>query len=150
MRFFGWAPHLWVVEVVSGDGGLRETIVPAPSTSGRLVIAKVEGVQDAPTIGDATADLVISCGNVVRWEREFGALNHMKSLYRALKPGGILGIVETRAAKDTPFRRMVQDATATEDHVIALAEVAGFRLADRSELNAQSGVARMTLKFVKP
>jgi len=45
---------------------------------------------------------------------------------------------------------MVQDATATEDHVIALAEVAGFRLAGRSELNAQSGVARMTLKFVKP
>ena len=26
----------------------------------------------------------------------------------------------------------------------------GFRLVERSELNAQSGVARMTLKFVKP
>ena len=136
--------------MVSGDGGLRESFVPAPSAGGRLVVAKVEGVAEAAILADASADLVVSCGNVARWERDFGALNQLKMFHRALKAGGVLGIVETRAAAGTAFRRMVQEEMATEDHVIALAEVAGFRLAERSEINAQSGVARMTLKFVKP
>jgi predicted methyltransferase len=45
---------------------------------------------------------------------------------------------------------MVQEGAATEDHVIALAEVAGFRLAARSQVNAGTAPARFTLKFLKP
>jgi predicted methyltransferase len=139
-----------VVEVVSGERGLRESFVPAPSASGRLLIAKVESVLEGAHIDAGSADMVISSGNVARWEREFGALNQLKEMHRALKAGGILGIVEVRAAPGTSFRQMIRDGTATEDHVVALAHVAGFQLAARSELNAQSGVARMTLKFVRP
>ena len=45
---------------------------------------------------------------------------------------------------------MMKAGAVSEEHVIALAEVAGFRLISRSDINAGSQPSRMTLKFLKP
>jgi predicted methyltransferase len=58
------------------------------------------------------------------------------SLYTSLKPGGILGVEEHRLPAGK-----TQDADASsgymhEKYVIGLAEAAGFKLAAKSEINA--------------
>jgi predicted methyltransferase len=59
-----------------------------------------------------------------------------KALYTSLKPGGVLGVTDHRLPESMP-----QDAKATsgyihESYVIKMAESAGFKLAGKSEINA--------------
>jgi predicted methyltransferase len=127
LRFFGWKPDLAVIEILStGDAAV------------------------ASRVHRGSADLAISYGNLVTWERQFHALAHLKALHGALKPGAVLGVVENRIDEGRSFRQMMAAGAITEEHAIALAEVAGFRLAGRSEVNAGGLPARMTLKFVRP
>jgi predicted methyltransferase len=60
------------------------------------------------------------------------------AFHTALKPGGILGVVEHRARPGTPLEEMKRTGYMTESFVIGLAEKAGFRLDARSEINANT------------
>ena len=57
-------------------------------------------------------------------------------LLRQSQPGGVFGVVQHRGDADFDLERMRQTAYVTEDKVIELAELAGFELAGRSEINA--------------
>lgn len=85
-----------------------------------------------------TVDRVLTFRNVHNWlaYSEETALEMLRNIYDSLKPGGYLGLVEHRLPADR-----LQDATASsgyvhEEYVIRLAEQAGFKLAARSEINA--------------
>ena len=91
---------------------------------------------DIPPRGGA--DLVLTFRNIHNWipAGEAGLKTLFASVYDSLKPGGVFGVVEHRL----PAAR-VQDAEAGsgyvhEAYVIRLAESAGFKLAARSEINA--------------
>jgi len=58
------------------------------------------------------------------------------AMYRALKPGGILGLVQHRGDPETPQDPAARSGYVHEAHVVALAEKAGFELVARSEINA--------------
>jgi len=83
-----------------------------------------------------SADLVLTFRNVHNWSSQQSDQAAFRAFFAALKPGGILGVVEHRARPGTPFERMVKTGYMTEDYVIGLAEKAGFRLAGKSEINA--------------
>ena len=53
-----------------------------------------------------------------------------------LKPGGVLGVEEHRAAPGTALERIVASGYVPEAYVIEHARAAGFELASRSEANA--------------
>lgn len=85
-----------------------------------------------------SVDMVLTFRNIHNWI-ELGP-DKMKdlfgNLYTVLKPGGVLGVEEHRLPASK-----TQDATASsgymqEQYVIKLAEAAGFKLAGRSEVNA--------------
>jgi predicted methyltransferase len=83
-----------------------------------------------------SADLVLTFRNVHNWMAS-GTLDRVfAGMYRALKPGGTLGVVEHRAAPGTRLEQMVKTGYVTEAFVIAAAEKAGFTLAEKSEINA--------------
>ena len=56
--------------------------------------------------------------------------------YKALKPGGIFGVVEHRANPGTSLDEMKKSGYVTESYAIAIAEKHGFVLVDKSEINA--------------
>ena len=113
-----------------------------------MSLVEVSSSRGPAAIAPLSADMVISFDNVAQWERQLGALGELQAVHRALRKGGILGIVERRAAEGASFRRMMLERAVTEDHVTALAEVAGFVLVSRTVVNGQAGT-RMVLKFVK-
>jgi predicted methyltransferase len=83
-----------------------------------------------------TADLVLTFRNVHNWLAG-GYENEMfKAFHTALKPGGVLGVVEHRAKPGTTLEQMKESGYVTEAHVIELAEKAGFKLEAKSEVNA--------------
>ena len=56
--------------------------------------------------------------------------------YKALKPGGIFGVVEHRAKDGTSLDAMKKSGYVTEDYAISIAKKHGFVLVDKSEINA--------------
>jgi predicted methyltransferase len=84
-----------------------------------------------------TIDLVLTFRNVHNWVADYGNAEAMfRAFYDALKPGGVLGVVEHRAKSGTGLEAMKRSGYMTEAHVIGLARGAGFLLAARSEINA--------------
>ena len=55
-------------------------------------------------------DRVLTFRNVHNWMRNKGEQSAFNSFYKALKPGGILGVVEHRAPKDFSIEKMIFEA----------------------------------------
>ncbi len=87
---------------------------------------------------DASADRVLSFLNVHYWMKRDQAATVFAVMYKALKPGGILGVVEHRQSVSKPQDEHAASGYVTEDYVIALARKAGFEFLGKSEINANS------------
>ncbi len=114
----------------------EKTVAEQPAVYGKPVFTSF-GPPDQLAIAPAgSADLVLTFRNVHNWSNQKSDHAAFKAFFAALKPGGILGVVEHRARPGTPFTQMVKTGYMTEAHVIGLAEKAGFQLVEKSEINA--------------
>lgn len=90
-----------------------------------------------PALGEpASADLVLTFRNVhnfMMWKSDkelFGAA------FDVLKPGGVLGVTDHRAAAGADMEKIKDSGYVPEDYVVKLATDAGFVLDGKSEINA--------------
>ncbi len=91
----------------------------------------------APILGPPnSADRVLTFRNVHNWVAADTADAYFKAFFDVLKPGGVLGVVDHRAKPGTSLDDMKKSGYVTEELVIELATRAGFRLDDRSDINA--------------
>lgn len=111
----------------------KENYMSAPETYGDVNLTVLGGEAGIAPAG--TADAVLTFRNVHNWTGRGVAGDYFAQFYDALKPGGVLGVVEHRA--DTPEGEG-DSGYVTEATVIALAEAAGFELDARSEINANA------------
>ena len=82
-----------------------------------------------------SADMVLTFRNVHNWAKAGTSDSMFTAFYEALKPGGILGVVEHRAKPGTSFQQQINSGYMTEAYVIATAQRAGFKLIATSEIN---------------
>ena len=82
------------------------------------------------------ADMVLTFRNVHNWITAGTVEAVFAGMYRALKPGGVLGLVEHRANPALAVDPRAGNGYVHEAQVVAFAQAAGFRLAARSEVNA--------------
>lgn len=209
LQFFGIKKDMTVVEIWPSSGWYTEILAPYLSQSGKYIAADPENdprgygmprrawlmahPEVAGTVhqaifnpngyskiaADGSVDMVLTFRNVHNWLPKENQLASFKTFFKALKPGGILGVVDHRAKPSTSYDP--KSGYLLEKDVIALAQKAGFKLEAKSEVNANSkdktdypdGVwtlpprlklgdkdrekylaigesDRMTLKFVKP
>ena len=89
------------------------------------------------TVKPGSVDLVISVGNLHRWlAQESATPALLKALFDALKPGGILGIIDHRADPKAPLDEHARFGYVNEGFAIDLIQRAGFELIVSSEINA--------------
>jgi predicted methyltransferase len=98
-------------------------------------LAPPEFVDIAPV---GSADRVLTFRNVHNWMKAGSAEDVFSAMHKALKPDGLLGVVEHRAKPGTSFDSMIKSGYVTEAAVIELATNAGFELVRKSELNANA------------
>lgn len=82
-----------------------------------------------------TADLVVTFRNLHNW-KEAGVLQLFKDAYQALKPGGVLGVVEHRMPASITWSDKDRSGYFPQALAISLAEEVGFKLEASSEINA--------------
>lgn len=81
-------------------------------------------------------DFVISFRSLHNWLERNEVAESLSAFHRALKPGGVLGIVDHRGRNDLPQEAQTRAGYVRQDVAIALIEKAGFKLAGVSEVNA--------------
>lgn len=91
----------------------------------------------APNLGpDNSADMVVTFRNVHNWVMADTAPQMFKAFFAVLKPGGVLGVTDHRAAAGADLEKIKRSGYLPEDFVIKLATDAGFKLEGKSEVNA--------------
>jgi predicted methyltransferase len=122
-------------EARSGNAAFAAKMAASPALYGKVIATTLDGDHEkiAP---DGTADLVLTFRNLHDWVPKGTAEGALRVFYRALKPGGVLGIEDHRAATDRPQDPEVKSGYLREDYTIALVESVGFKFAGRSEVNA--------------
>lgn len=165
LAFFGVKPTDTVVEVWPGAGWYTEILAPLTAARGRYYVAgpwekglnaiRALQTKDAATYGkvqlaalpaqagqppvpDGSADVVLTFRNVHNWRfgGEDQARQMFAAMYRMLKPGGTLGVVEHRLPEARDAAAEEKSGYMKPSSVIGFATAAGFKLAGKSEVNA--------------
>lgn len=162
LAFFGVQPTHQVVELWPGRGWYTEILAPLVSEQGKLtavaatgqylppyreflaakpdVYGRVQLVEVTPPAlnfgADGSADVVLTFRNLHSWLSNGYAEQVFAAAFRVLKPGGVFGLTEHRAAAGTPVEASLKSGYVSEDAAIALATAAGFVLDAKSEINA--------------
>jgi predicted methyltransferase len=96
----------------------------------------VFGVGQTGIAPPGSADVVLTFRNLHNWLEQDFAPEAFAAFYRALKPGGVLGIEDHRGQRDMPQDPKAADGYVRPDYAIALAEKAGFTFVGASEVDA--------------
>jgi predicted methyltransferase len=83
-----------------------------------------------------SADLVLTFRNFHNWMDEGYATQALAACFKALKPGGLLGIEDHRGRNDLPQDPKAKSGYVRQDYMISLAKQAGFDFVGSSEIDA--------------
>lgn len=83
-----------------------------------------------------TADVIVTFRNVHNWLTDGHLDQTLQAFAAALKPGGVLGVVDHRAPPGASLDWMARSGYVSEALMESAALAAGFRLQARSEINA--------------
>jgi predicted methyltransferase len=106
-----------------------------PALYGKVVVTKFNaGRHDIAPPG--SADFVLTFRNLHNWLERNELEGALLAFYKALKPGGALGVVDHRGRRDLSQEAQMKTGYVREDVTIALIEKAGFTFVGASEVNA--------------
>ncbi|MFY2762569.1 class I SAM-dependent methyltransferase [Arenimonas sp. MALMAid1274] len=118
-----------------GNQKLRDKLAARADVYGNATLVEVDPA--APVFGEpGSADVVLTFRNVHNWVMAGNEAAMFKGFYDVLAPGGVLGVVEHRAAAGKTLEEVKESGYLPEDYVIGLATAAGFTLEEKSEINA--------------
>ena len=101
-----------------------------------LTIASRDSDGIAP---EGAADVVLTFRNIHNWMAGGYADKIFADAYRALKPGGVLGVVEHRLPSAWDQDLAARTGYVHQAYVVELAQDAGFEFVEASEINANPG-----------
>ena len=155
-----WPEPGWYTEVIAPlvrERGKYFAAVIAPDPDSKYVTGRLSDYQQnlaakpdvygavevvtLPTDGSdvvpaGTLDMVVTFRNIHNWMARDSAGKVFATLYRALKPGGVLGVVEHRGNAAIAQDPKAKSGYVNEDYAIRLIEGQGFRLVGESQVNA--------------
>ncbi|KIG16910.1 hypothetical protein DB30_04072 [Enhygromyxa salina] len=115
-----------------------EKLEASPELYGDVTIAIAPTSADEPfeIAPEGSVDVVLTFRNSHGWYNRGQTQQIYGAAFRALKPGGIFGVVQHRAAEGGDTEATSKQGYLPESVVIATAQEAGFELVEKSEINA--------------
>jgi predicted methyltransferase len=117
------------------DEALRERIRARPALYGDVQFTAF-GPTSGPVAPAGSADLVLFLRNLHNWMAAGIAEKAFHDAFEALKPGGVLGVEEHRAAPGGAQDPLAADGYVQQAYAVQLGKEAGFTFDEASEINA--------------
>ena len=118
----------------------NDKLAAYPKIYSNIQLTELEPPQKTIIAPKGSADAVLTFRNVHNWIKADTATLVFTNMFDALKPGGILGVVEHRGSESmtegNTTQRISRSGYVPESIVIKLAEEAGFVLIAQSDINA--------------
>ncbi len=106
-----------------------------PGVYDKVVVTEFE-IPVKPDLQPQGADMVVTFRNTHNWLNADIAEPTYQAMFKVLKSGGILGVVQHRGLPNMIGKEWSKKGYVPEAEVIRMAEEAGFKLAGKSEINA--------------
>ena len=116
----------------------EDKITAEPQLYGKITVRHLNPPHEVVIAPPESADMALTFRNVHNWIMADQQHEFFATFFAALKPGGILGIVEHRAKPDAGMELMRTSGYVTEAYVKELAAAAGFEFVASSEVNANA------------
>jgi predicted methyltransferase len=117
--------------------GFRAKLTANPELYDEVVVTTLAAPPAASAIAPpGSADLVVTFSNLHNWMMFGWQREAFAAMHAALKPGGVLGVVEHRGDPRKPQDPKAASGYVQEQYAIELIESTGFKLVGRSEVNA--------------
>jgi predicted methyltransferase len=113
----------------------RKKLASDPTLYGNAAILTFPS-HGGDVVPPGTVDMVVTFRNIHNWMAQGTASEAFATMFKALKPGGVLGVVEHRGNPALPQDPKAKSGYVTEEYAIKLIEAQGFRLVGTSEVNA--------------
>ena len=127
----------------NGHNGMNRLMAASTELYGAVRLATFPAFEASDTrVPDGSADVVLTFRNVHNWQMGYQRGNQpysteaFRQMYRMLKPGGTLGVVDHRLPESANAERERTSGYMKFSTVRRLAEEAGFRFVGASEVNA--------------
>lgn len=117
-------------------GMFEDRLVREPEIFGRVTVRHINPPGETTVVPPGTADLALTFRNVHNWIMADQEHDYFAAYFKALKPGGVLGVVEHRARPGADMQSMRTTGYVTEAYTKEIAERAGFEFEAASEINA--------------
>ncbi len=102
----------------------------------KVQLAVLQPPAKVDPVPEGTVDVVLTFRNIHNWMPRESQTVMLDAMYRALKPGGVLGVVEHRGDPAVEQDPKAKSGYVNEDVAIEMIEKAGFVLDGKSEINA--------------
>ncbi|HUH82190.1 MAG TPA: hypothetical protein VLZ06_12790 [Solirubrobacteraceae bacterium] len=113
----------------------RRKLAARPEIYGKVTVVTFP-LDGSDAVPPGTLDMIVTFRNIHNWMARDEAAAAFATMYRALKPGGVLGVVEHRGNAAVPQDPRAKSGYVNEDYAIKLIEAQGFRLEASSQVNA--------------
>ena len=111
-------------------------IANEPELFARVIMRHINPPGEVSVAPPGSVDLALTFRNVHNWIMADAEDAYFAAFFQAVKPGGVLGVVEHRAKPGASMESMKTTGYVTEDYVKEIAAKAGFEFTDASEINA--------------
>jgi predicted methyltransferase len=116
--------------------GFEAKITAEPELYGKVTVRHLNPPHEVVIAPAESADMALTFRNVHNWIMADQEHEYFATFFAALKPGGVLGVVEHRAKPDAGMEVMRTSGYVTEAYVKEIAAAAGFEFVESSEINA--------------
>lgn len=115
----------------------RAKLASRPDLYDKVIVTTLAAPPSKEPIAPAgTLDMVVTFRNLHNWMMFGWQREALQSMYAALKPGGVLGVVEHRGNPQLPQDPRAASGYVNEEYAVELIESVGFELVGRSPINA--------------
>ncbi|MFZ6753949.1 class I SAM-dependent methyltransferase [Undibacterium sp. Dicai25W] len=124
--------------VRKGYQRFKQRLDAKPAVFDKVVLGVFEPPSNIHYADKHSVDMVLTFRNVHNWiANENGSVKAaFQSAFDSLKTGGVFGVVEHRLPENMPQDDKASSGYVHESYVIQMAQSVGFKLAGKSEINA--------------
>ncbi len=105
---------------------------------GNAIVTELAPPHKTAIAPEGSADYVLTFRNVHNWMKGGYADDVFESMFKALKPGGYMGLVEHRGDESVPQDPEAKSGYVNQSYVIEMAKKAGFEFVASAEINANA------------